>query len=69
MMSRQKHFGYRATFPDGRFRILGMFQKPMGKGFLFRGRLIPKHAGYKPDGRVNQGLCGDLATRQDKVAQ
>ena len=45
------------------------FKKTLRKAFLFGGVLIPEHAGYKSDGRINQGLCGNLAAGQDKVAK
>ena len=44
-------------------------KKTLRKTFLFGRVLIPKHARYKSDGRVNQGLCGNLAPGQDKVTQ
>lgn len=69
VMTRKKNLGDRQALPDGWSRILGMFKQTFGKGLLFRRCLIPKHARYKSDCRINQGLSGDLAPRKDEIAQ
>lgn len=68
VMARQKNFGDRATVPDGGFGVLRVLQKSVRKAFLFDGRLIPEHARYKSDARIDQGLRGDLTAGEDKVA-
>ena len=69
MMTRQKHFGYLAALPDGGPGVLRKFKQPFRKAFFFGRDLIPKHAGYKPHCRVNQGLCCDLAPGEDKITK
>ena len=69
MMAGLKHFRYLAALPDGRPSIVRKFQKPLREGFLLGGLVIPKHAGYKADRRINQGGCSDLATGQDEIAK
>ena len=39
------------------------------EGFFLRRRLIPQNVGYKPDRGINQGLCGNLSSSQDEIAQ
>ena len=69
MVPREKNLGDGMPVPNGRLRILRVFQKALGKGLLLDGTMIPEYAGYKPDGRVDQGLCGDLSAGQDEIAQ
>ena len=66
-MAGLKHVRYVAAFPENGSCKLRGFQQTVRKGFLLGRMLIPKHAGYKADRRVDQALCGDLSAGQDKV--
>ena len=52
----------------GGLRVLRMFKKAVGKGFLGQGVLIPQHARYKANRRVDQDLSGQFPAGQDIIA-
>ena len=71
VIAGQQNLRYLAAFPQGGLRELGgLKQTPIadGKGFLGQRILIPQHARYKPDRRVDQDLSRDLAAGQDIIA-
>lgn len=68
MMAREKNLGYLTPLPNGGFRVVRVFEKAVRKGFRLDGCLIPEHAGYKTNCRVNQHLRCKLSSGQDIVA-
>ncbi len=68
MVAREKNLGYLTPLPHGGFRVLRMLKQAMRKGFRLDGCLIPEHARYKPNRRINQHLRRQLSASQDVVA-
>ena len=68
VVSRNEHVGHLYTVELIRACVLGIFQKPRGNALFLIALGIGEHTIAKASNAVGENACGDLTTREHKIA-